>query len=338
MRHGHAAHMIRRFSLLFLLAAVAFAPFASAVTAEGKRKLVLIAGKPSHPPGMHEFRAGTLLLEKCLKSLPDLVVDRHDLGWVTDESTFADADAVVIYSDGGKGHPAVQENHLETLRGLMAKGIGFGCMHYGVEVVPEQAGKEFLAWLGGHYENAYSCNPIWEPHFATFPAHPVTRGVKPFQIDDEWYFNMRFRPAFGDGVVPATEGAAKFVPILVAAPSDATRDGPYVYPKGPYPHIQAEKGQQESMMWTVEREDGGRAFGFTGGHFHKNWGNDDFRKVILNALAWVAKAEVPAEGVISTVTPEELGQNLDPKPAPKPKKSAAVPEETPKVFQRLVGR
>ena len=101
---------------------------ASAATPDGRQKLVLIAGKPSHPPGMHEFRAGTMLLEKCLKAVPGLMVDRHDMGWVSDEATFADADAVVIYADGGGKHPAVVDGHLETLRGLMAKGV-IGRLH-----------------------------------------------------------------------------------------------------------------------------------------------------------------------------------------------------------------
>ena len=30
------------------------------------KKILLIAGKPSHGPGDHEFRAGSLLLKKCL--------------------------------------------------------------------------------------------------------------------------------------------------------------------------------------------------------------------------------------------------------------------------------
>lgn len=324
----HAGGLMRLSFLLTLFVTAA----AQAVTPDGRQKLVLISGKPSHPPGMHEFRAGSMLLEKCLASVPGLMVDRHEMGWVRDEATFADADAVVIYADGGKGHPAVQENRLETLRALMAKGVGFGVMHYGVEVVPELGGKEFLEWVGGHYENSFSCNPIWEPSFTNLPQHPITRGVQPFQIEDEWYFNMRFRPAFGDGIAAAQDGATSFTPILVAAPSDATRDGPYVYPKGPYPHIQAEKGALEAMMWCVERADGGRGFGFTGGHFHKNWGNEGFRKTILNALLWVAKVEVPEGGVPSAVSEEELAQNLDPKPAPKPKKAAM---QMPRVFQRL---
>ena len=56
-----------------------------------------------------------------------------------------------------------------------------------------------------------------------------------------------------------------------------------------------------------------RAFGFTGGHFHDNWGNDEFRKVVLNALVWISHAEVPKDGVESKVTKEDLDANLDPK-------------------------
>ena len=311
--------MSLRTAFLLFVAGTLAATSAHALTADGKHKLVFIAGKPSHPPGMHEFHAGTMLLTQCLKDFPNLVIDRHDMGWVTDEATFADADAVVIYADGGKGHPAVQGDHLETLRKLIAKGVGFGCMHYGVEIIAENGGKEFQEWMGGYYENAFSANPMWDASYTSLPVHPVTSGVKPFMTNDEWYIHMRFRPAFGHGDKPATDGAAKFVPILVGTPSDATRDGPYVAPKGPYAHLQAEKGAHETTLWTLERADGGRGFGFTGGHFHKNWGNDDVRKVVLNALVWVTNLDVPAGGVESKVTEEDLAKNHDIKAMVKPK-------------------
>jgi hypothetical protein len=54
--------------------------------------------------------------------------------------------------------------------------------------------------------------------------------------------------------------------------------------------------------------------GFTGGHFHKNWLDDNFRKVVLNAAVWICKAEVPKDGVGSRVAEEEIKENLDPKP------------------------
>jgi type 1 glutamine amidotransferase len=288
--------------------------FSVAVFAAERPKIVLVAGKPSHPPRMHEFNAGVQLLTKCLNDNAE--VDAHYVlnGWPQDESIFDGVDAVIFFMDGGGKHEVVQEDgrRLKIIEGWAKNGVGLGFMHYGVEVVADQAGEEFKKWIGGHYEHMHSCNPIWEPMFVSFADHPVTRGVEPFQIKDEWYFNMRFVSDLSGNEATEVDGL-KFVPILVATPSDEVRDGPYVYPKGPYPHIQASKGRAEAMMWSVERPDGGRGFGFTGGHFHDNWANDSFRKVVLNAMLWVAKAEVPESGVNSSVTSEQLNANLDPK-------------------------
>ena len=292
----------------------------SIALAADAKKLVLVAGKPSHPPRMHEFNAGVQLLGNCLRDFPGLKTEIVLNGWPKDEAVFENAAAVVFYMDGGAKHEVVQEGkrRIALVDNWTKRGVGIGCMHYGVEVVADQAGEEFKRWIGGHYEHLFSVNPMWEPQFAVTNNHPITRGVNPFSIKDEWYFNMRFI-----GGVPGSQAAdkagVKFTPILVAAPGDAVREGPYVSPKGPYPHIQADKGRAEAMMWAIERADGGRGFGFTGGHYHDNWKNDDFRKVVLNAMVWLAKTEVPAEGVASTVTPEQLDANLDPKPQPKKK-------------------
>ena len=308
--------MTRTEFVRLLMAGAATSPVRQGLAADPQRnlKLVLIAGSPSHPPGMHEFRAGSLLLERRLAQLPGLVVERHDNGWVGHEATLDDADAVVFYADGGPKHPLRDKARLALIGRHVARGMGLGCMHYGVEVLPEEAGEEFRQWLGGHYEHEWSCNPIWKPSFERFPDHPVASGVRPFAVEDEWYFNMRFRQGF-DASGPAELDGAKFTPVLVARPSDAVRDGPYVYPKGPYPHIQAAKGREEAMLWTIERTDGGRGFGFTGGHFHRNWQHDEYRKVVVNAIAWLVGFQVPALGIgTSTVTDDEIGRNLDPKP------------------------
>lgn len=290
------------------------------VLAAEPKRIVLIAGRPSHPPRMHEFNAGVQLLAKCLKTFDEqsgeVALDVQFVlnGWPTDEKLLTQADAVIFYMDGGGGHEVVQESgrRMRLIEELAWKGVGIGCMHYAVEVVPNQAGKEFQRWIGGHYEHMFSCNPIWEPTFSILPEHPITRGVKPFQVKDEWYFNMRFISQLS-GNEEATTDAGQFTPILVASPSDDVRDGPYVYPAGPYPHIEANKGRAETMMWAIERTDGGRGFGFTGGHFHDNWGNDNFRKTILNACLWLAKVEVPSAGVDSQVSEGDLNSHLDPK-------------------------
>ncbi len=51
------------------------------------------------------------------------------------------------------------------------------------------------------------------------------------------------------------------------------------------------------------RADGGRGFACTGPHFHASFGNDDLRRLVLNAILWTANIEVPQGGVQSTVLP-----------------------------------
>ncbi len=265
------------------------------------KRIVLIAGKPSHRPGDHEFRAGCILLNKWLNKASDIKSEMYDMGWPKSDTVFKGSDAVFIFADGGGRHPAIQQKRAQLLGGLVKKGVGIGCAHYGVEVPAGDTGKTMQNWIGGYYEHKFSVNPMWSPDFQKFPKHPIANGVKPFKVLDEWYFNMRFR----------TDGVGKITPILAAKPGKDVRDGPYVYPKGPYKHIVEGVGRAETMMWVYDRPNGGRGFGFTGGHKHINWGNENFRKVVLNGLLWIAKAEVPKNGVQSSVTEEELKKNWD---------------------------
>ena len=68
------------------------------------KKILLIAGRPSHGPGDHEFRAGSLLLQKCLNKIKGIKAEVHDFGWPKDDAAFEGIDAVLIYADGGGGH------------------------------------------------------------------------------------------------------------------------------------------------------------------------------------------------------------------------------------------
>jgi hypothetical protein len=300
-----------RAALVLILVAAVVAAF----PARGAdKRIVLIAGKPSHPSGMHEFRAGCLLFQKALASIPGVTVQVYDMGWpakvvngerVEDSSALDKADAVLIYADGGKGHPAIQGDHMKVLESLAARGVGLGFAHYGVEVPTGAPADAMYRWIGGFYETQFSVNPMWKPAFDKLPTHPVTRGVKPFATHDEWYFNMRWT---SDAAVKA-----RITPILVATPSDDVRKGPYVSPKGPYPHVVADSGKAETMMWVTERADGGRGFGFTGGHTHSTWGDANQRKVLVNALLWIAKVDVPARGVEDRITESDLTANLDDK-------------------------
>ncbi len=255
-----------------------------------KKKIVLIAGKASHGNGDHEHPAGIHLLRSCLDQVPSVIAAEYYEGWPEDPSAFDNANSILFYMDGGAGSPLIQGDHLAILDGLMKKGVGLALVHYAVEVPKDKGGKELKDWIGGYYETDYSINPHWEADFKEIPKHPVMKGVTPFKMKDEWYYCMRFR----DGMKGVT-------PLLQNAPPDNTRTTE---------ETKKHPGRPEVLAWAVEREDGGRGFGFTGGHFHTSWKDENFRRIILNAALWTAGAEVPEGGVQSTVSEEAYNLKL----------------------------
>jgi type 1 glutamine amidotransferase len=102
-------------------------------------------------------------------------------------------------------------------------------------------------------------------------------------------------------------------PILTAVPAAGTVGDDDAHGGNPWARAAMKNGVPQHVMWLQDRENGGRGFGFTGGHYHRNWANEDFRKLVLNAILWIAHAEVPEGGAKSSVTENDLKANLDPK-------------------------
>jgi hypothetical protein len=94
-------------------------------------------------------------------------------------------------------------------------------------------------------------------------------------------------------------------PIVTATPPDETRktDAAKAHP-----------GRPEILAWAFERSAGGRSFGFTGAHFHRNWDDENFRRLVVNAILWSAKLEVPPGGARVDLDRGDLNANLDKKP------------------------
>jgi type 1 glutamine amidotransferase len=262
-------------------------------------KIVLIAGRQSHGPGDHEFFAGTAILMKMLQQTPGVFPVMVRDGWPKNERVFDNAKAVVFYLDGRNGHPLADPRKLGVIQKLIDQKAGFVCLHYAVDYRPQE-GDRVINWMGGYYLDKVSINPHWDGDFQKLPDHPISRGVKPFKIRDEWYYNMKFVP-----------GLKNVTPILTATPPDNTRGNSEAknYP-----------GRAEIVAWAFDRADGGRGFGFTGGHTHKNWANEDFRRLVTNAILWSARVEVPAAGAKVDMDPNEINKRLDRKGFGKPKK------------------
>jgi len=290
--------VMRCFRPRFLTAAIVLMSVLWTSGLMAKTKIVIIAGAKSHPSAQHEFNAGAIILARALNEQSGLDVEAVVVpnGWPADTSVFNDAKAIVCYADGGGKHPFVA--HLDEVDALAKKGVGIMCMHYAVEVVPGEAGPEFTRWIGGHYESGFSANPHWDADTVPNESHPVGRGVKPVKILDEWYFNIRFPEPN-----PSTS--------LMTAVPESNRIKRYIHWNA---SAAAQLGKPQTMMWGLQRPDGGRGLGYTGGHWHRNWAIDDQRKLVLNAMVWVAGMEVPEGGVKSLpLTEAQLNENLDAK-------------------------
>jgi hypothetical protein len=95
--------MNRRMILLvcvLLVPVTLIAALASAVRAANDaaaKRVVFIAGSPSHGYGAHEHNAGCLLLAKELQAaMPSIKCDVVQNGWPADESILSGADCIVM--------------------------------------------------------------------------------------------------------------------------------------------------------------------------------------------------------------------------------------------------
>ena len=255
--------------------------------ATAPKKVVLIAGKKSHGPegnGTHDYGWSAKLLKVMLDNSnvrDSLRVEVHLDGWPRDPHTLDDADTIMVISDGRDGDKYEEALHLatpdnvQTIARQMARGCGLITFHFST-FAPDQYSEQMLDWTGGFFDWEDNGERKWYSAIRTLetdveiatPAHPVSRGLKPLKMKEEFYYNLRFRPQ-----------------------DAATR------PIWTVPALPGREPDGRVVAWARQRPDGGRGFGTTAGHFYDNWQHDTFRRMILNAIAWTAKVDIPTEGV-----------------------------------------
>ncbi len=132
-----------------------------------------------------------------------------------------------------------------------------------------------MAYLGGTWVSNVGIHTNKSELVQLRPDHPVCRGWKQYELHDEYYLN----PTIAAGK-PLLQVKAPDVDVVVG--------------------------------WVHEREDGGRAFGTTLGHFYRNFQVEGFRRMIVNGILWTAQAEVPEDGAPVALSEQDLA--LPPKP------------------------
>ena len=105
--------------------------------------------------------------------------------------------------------------------------------------------------------------------------HSILNGVQPWTYRDEMYSRYFL---FHD---------PRRTELLQAMPADAKNGGP------------------DRVSWAYERPDGGRSFVWGGSDFHDNMHMvGDYRRFLLNGIAWTAGLSIPQEGVDAPAPPE----------------------------------
>lgn len=267
-------------------------PATRPASAPSPKKVVLIAGSKSHGPegnGVHDYGWSVRLLHALLErsnARDGLRAEHHLGGWPDDPAAVEDADAIVVISDGRDGDQYAEALHLasparvQQVDRLMRRGCGLVLVHFST-FAPDRYAEQALRWVGGYFDWETDGKRQWYSAINTLdaevtplaPDHPVLRGVRPFRMREEFYYNLRFA---GPDAAPA--GARTTSLLAVPALGGREPDGNVV-------------------AWARERPGGGRGFATTCGHFYDNWRNDDFRRTVLNGIVWSAGAAVPAGGV-----------------------------------------
>ena len=262
------------------------ASLAAQSTAEPVR-ILLVAGPKSHGPGEHDFPLGASVLQHALNESGLKVSAEVVTEWPKEEHLAAAA-VIVLYGDGLEAHLA--NGHAAELRRAWEGGSGLAVLHFALEPSAEEAELRALFddALGGAFEPGWSVNPVWTIDSVPRTGHPLAAGVTKIQLRDEWYFHLRFRRE------------AAIEPVLLALPETEVlgEDGP----RSGNPAVRAAlaRGDAQVLAWTLTDAAGRRGFGFTGGHYHRNWYDDAFRTLVLNGIVWAAGKSVPPGGVPST--------------------------------------
>jgi hypothetical protein len=289
----------------FLCAALAGLAIASAAHAADApaKKIIFLAGPKEHGAvGRHEYEKDLRELAWSLEHATNLkgVKTQVIVGKPPrDLSVYQDAAAIVIDGNGGwlkketgmlfpqdqdtdgRTYDADTTAFLKSFDALVKeKHIGLAVFHYTMWVDNWAGRAQWLNWLGGIWIPYASHNPVDSWSVRPLGArHPVLNGVMPWVYREEMYSHY-----FLFENPRRTE-------LLEAAPADP-RNGGF-----------------SPVSWAYDRPDGGRSFVWGGSDFHDNLHTiADYRRYLLNGIAWTAGLEVPAEGVRAPAQPLSPGE------------------------------
>ncbi|MFO0944492.1 MAG: ThuA domain-containing protein [Planctomycetota bacterium] len=219
-----------------------------------------------HPKGTHEYLPGLEILKAILDGQSGLetTLVRADDPWPEGPELLSNADAVVFFVSEGARWFREDPKRLEVLNQLAAKPTGLLGIHWGLGTRDAANIDTCLSLLGGcHGGPDRKYQDVSTDLTVIDPSMPITRGIGNMKIREEFYYRLKFAKT------PAP------IPLLMARMEN----------------------QPETVAWAWIRPGGGRSFGFSGLHHHRNWELEEYRRLIAQAVLWTLDRPIPPGGI-----------------------------------------
>jgi len=242
-------------------------------------RIVLIGGPNSEGPGRHEYAAGLRALKSLIEASPeawraDVVIFEN--GWPEQPGALDGAATIVLYFDGLDKHPLRDATHRREFERAMQRGVGLVALHQAFTVPPQESDIGLTHWLGAQRLGTFDRTTETATLEIGDAAHPISSGIGAFAYRDEFYPSLHF----------ADRGV---VPVLRATLHVQYRDGASVVDDLP---------ETQTVAWAFDRPQGGRSFGYSGGHYVAALDQPMLRRTLLNAILWTAGVDVPRGGAV----------------------------------------
>lgn len=231
-----------------------------ALAADPPKRLLLIAGNPDgHPPQTHEYVAGVKILHELLQERKDIVLRTvvADDDWTDGPDLLDGSDGAVLFRSEGAKWCSVDEKRLAAFRRLAERRGGVSVLHWGMGTRAAEPVVDFTSLFGACHGGPDRKYRVLEAKLTPVAAeHPVTRGIMPLTIRDEFYYALK--------LPESTKGPQSLMEVTID-------EKPYM------------------VGWAWDRPDGGRSFGFSGMHFHENWQRPEYRTLVKQGVLWTLK-------------------------------------------------
>jgi type 1 glutamine amidotransferase len=209
------------------------------------------------------------------------------------QTTVVDASEIAMFISEGSMWMQKDAERYSALKRLAARGGAIIAIHWSVGAKDAQYIQGQLDLLGatrGGEQRKYQKLEVdlKKPD----PQHPILRGIGDMKVYDEFYYALDQVP----GIHP-----------LITANID---------------------GKDETAVWSWERKEGGRSFGFVMLHYHSNWQREDYRRMVVQGVLWTLKQNIPEGGVKVDIDSKklELDGVLPPPAAPDVEKKKKKPK------------